>query len=59
MRSSSTYYGNQKKFLSDSSLVWTKKDLIGGEAVTEVLVSEFLESCINQWQFGSGFVRYF
>lgn len=58
MKINSTYFGNQKKYLSSNGTIWTKKDFIGGEAIAEVLVSEFLESCVNHNQFEGGFVRY-
>lgn len=52
MNSSSSYLGAQHKWVSDG--IWYKRDLRGGEAVAETLVSLFLESCLNVTDFRSG-----
>ena len=52
MNSSSSYLGAQSKWVSDG--IWYKRDLRGGEAVAETLVSLFLESCLNITDFRAG-----
>lgn len=52
MNSSSSYLGAQSKWVSDG--IWYKRDLRGGEAVAETLVSLFLESCLNDTDFRAG-----
>lgn len=56
MSSSSSYMGAQPKWVSNG--IWYKRDLIGGEAVAETLVSLFLSSCLNTSEFEAGFVPY-
>ena len=59
MNSSSSYLGAQTKWTSNG--IWYKRDLRGGEAVVETLVSLFLESCLNITEFRSeryGYVPY-
>ena len=56
MNSSSSYLGAQLKWMSNG--IWYKKDLRGGEAVAETLVSLFLESCLNVTDFRSGSYGY-
>ena len=59
MNSNSSYLGAQPKWVSDG--IWYKRDLRGGEAVAETLVSLFLESCLNITDFRSekyGYVPY-
>lgn len=56
MISSSSYMGAQPKWVSSG--IWYKRDLIGGEAVAETLVSLFLSSCLNTSEFEAGFVPY-
>ena len=52
MNSGSSYLGAQSKWVSEG--VWYKRDLRGGEAVVETLVSLFLESCFNVTDFRAG-----
>lgn len=56
MSSSSSYIGAQTKWVSNRT--WYKRDLRGGEAVAETLVSLFLSSCLNITEFEAGFVAY-
>lgn len=51
MSINSSYLGAQAKWSTNG--IWYKRDLIGGEAVAETLVSLFLESCVNIENFGS------
>lgn len=46
MNSNSSYLGAQIKWLGKGR-AWLKKDYVGGEAITEILVSLFLTSCLN------------
>lgn len=48
--------GYQPKFTSSDGCYWYKEDLRGGEALAEVLVSTFLQSCANLSE--SDFVNY-
>jgi hipA-like C-terminal domain len=48
--------GYQPKHTSEDGCYWYKEDLRGGEALAEVLVSTFLDSCTNLSE--SDFVRY-
>lgn len=57
MNKGSSYLGAQTKWVSREG-VWFKRDLRGGEAVAETLVSLFLSSCLNITEFESGFVAY-
>ena len=52
MKNNSSYLGAQRKWVSNS--IWYKRDLRGGEAVAETLVSLFLESCLNATDFRAG-----
>lgn len=59
MNNFSSLDGAQPKWVSDG--IWYKRDLRGGEAVEETLVSLFLESCLNMTDFRSeryGYVPY-
>lgn len=56
MNNSSSFDGAQPKWFSDG--YWYKRDLRGGEAVAETLVSLFLSSCLNITEFEAGFVAY-
>ena len=56
MNNSSSFDGAQPKWFSNG--YWYKKDLRGGEAVAETLVSLFLSSCLNITEFEAGFVAY-
>ena len=47
MFKTSTGAGYQPKFTSSGSNFWYKRDVRGGEALAEVLVSTFLRSCSN------------
>ena len=47
MFKASTGKGYQPKFNSSDGAFWYKKDVRGGEALVEVLVSTFLRSCLN------------
>ena len=51
MKNNSSYLGAQAKWSTKG--IWYKRDLVGGEAVAETLVSLFLESCVNIENFGS------
>lgn len=51
MNNFSSLDGAQPKWVSDG--IWYKRDLRGGEAVAETLVSLFLESCLNITDFRS------
>lgn len=53
---SSSFNGAQPKWFSNGK--WYKRDLRGGEAVAETLVSLFLSSCLNITEFEAGFVAY-
>lgn len=55
--SNSSYLGAQKKWTGKAN-AWLKKDYVGGEAITETLVSLFLTSCLNISEFKAGFVVY-
>ena len=55
--SNSSYLGAQKKWVTNSH-TWFKRDILGGEAVSETLVSLFLSSCLNITEFEAGFVAY-
>lgn len=48
--------GYQPKHISEDGCYWYKEDLRGGEALVEVLVSTFLDSCTNLSE--RDFVRY-
>lgn len=52
MNNHSSFDGAQLKWVSNG--IWYKRDLRGGEAVAETLVSLFLESCLNITEFRSG-----
>lgn len=56
MSSGSSGIGAQTKWSTNG--IWYKKDLRGGEAVSETLVSLFLSSCLNIMEFEAGFVSY-
>jgi len=56
MNSGSSGIGAQTKWSTNG--IWYKKDLRGGEAVAETLVSLFLSSCLNITEFEAGFVAY-
>lgn len=56
MNNSSSFDGAQPKWFSNG--YWYKRDLRGGEAVAETLVSLFLSSCLNITEFEAGFVAY-
>ena len=56
MNNGSSFDGAQPKWFSNGS--WYKRDLRGGEAVAETLVSLFLSSCLNITEFEAGFVAY-
>lgn len=56
MSINSSNIGAQKKWVSNG--IWYKRDLRGGEAVAETLVSLFLSSCLNITEFEAGFVAY-
>lgn len=56
MNNSSSFDGAQPKWFSNGS--WYKRDIRGGEAVSETLVSLFLSSCLNITEFEAGFVAY-
>lgn len=55
--SNSSYLGAQTKWVGKAS-AWLKKDYVGGEAITETLVSLFLTSCLNVQELGAGYVGY-
>lgn len=55
--SNSSYLGAQTKWVGKAS-AWLKKDYVGGEAITETLVSLFLTSCLNIQEFEAGYVGY-
>ena len=57
MSINSSNIGAQNKWVSKDG-TWYKKDLRGGEAVAETLVSLFLSSCLNITEFEAGFVVY-
>ena len=52
MNSGSSFDGAQAKWSTKG--IWYKRDLRGGEAVAETLVSLFLESCLNVTDFRAG-----
>lgn len=52
MNNYSSFDGAQAKWTSEG--IWYKRDLRGGEAVAETLVSLFLESCLNVTDFRAG-----
>ena len=56
MSINSSNIGAQNKWVSNGT--WYKRDLRGGEAVAETLVSLFLSSCLNITEFEAGFVAY-
>ena len=56
MNSGSSGIGAQTKWSTNG--IWYKKDLRGGEAVAETLVSLFLSSCLNITEFEAGFAAY-
>lgn len=55
--SNSSYLGAQPK-CSGKASAWLKKDYVGGEAITETLVSLFLTSCLNIQEFEARYVGY-
>ena len=55
--SNSSYLGAQPKWVGKAS-AWLKKDYVGGEAITETLVSLFLTSCLNVQELEAGYVGY-
>ena len=55
--SNSSYLGAQTKWVGKAS-AWLKKDYVGGEAITETLVSLFLTSCLNVQELEAGYVGY-
>lgn len=55
--SNSSYLGAQTKWVGKAS-AWLKKDYVGGEAITETLVSLFLTSCLNIQELEAGYVGY-
>lgn len=55
--SNSSYLGAQPKWVSKAS-AWLKKDYVGGEAITETLVSLFLTSCLNVRELEARYVGY-
>ena len=55
--SNSSYLGAQTKWVGKAS-AWLKKDYVGGEAITETLVSMFLTSCLNVQELEAGYVGY-
>lgn len=55
--SNSSYLGAQPKWVGKAS-AWIKKDCLGGEAITETLISLFLTSCLNVQEFEARYVGY-
>lgn len=55
--SNSSYLGAQPKWVGKAS-AWLKKDYVGGEAITETLVSLFLTSCLNVQELEARYVVY-
>lgn len=55
--SNSSYLGAQPKWVGKAS-AWLKKDCLGGEAITETLISLFLTSCLNVQEFEARYVGY-
>lgn len=55
--SNSSYLGAQTKWLGKGK-AWLKKDYVGGESITETLVSLFLTSCLNITELEAGYVAY-
>lgn len=55
--SNSSYLGAQTKWVGKAS-AWLKRDYVGGEAITETLVSLFLTSCLNVQELEARYVGY-
>jgi hipA-like C-terminal domain len=55
--SNSSYLGAQPKWVGKAS-AWLKKDCLGGEAITETLISLFITSCLNVQELEAGYVGY-
>lgn len=55
--SNSSYLGEQPKWIGKAS-AWLKKDCLGGEAITETLISLFITSCLNVQELEAGYVGY-
>lgn len=55
--SNSSYLGAQTKWLGKGK-AWLKKDYVGGESITETLVSLFLTSCLNITELEASYVAY-
>jgi hipA-like C-terminal domain len=55
--SNSSYLGAQLKWVGKAD-AWLKKDYVGGEAITETLVSLFLTSCLNVQELEARYVGY-